>query len=323
MKKILILFSLLFVPNFCWALDDACTKPDEYTIDKRCYVTDAQKKTKPYNAVVALLDNDYNGFCTGTMVRYNGGYYLYTAKHCTAYSKACTDPYLRVGKMAGTLAIKLQDDTILDVALNAAGCDTVDSDDWAIYEIVNDDNDKIAYVETSNKTKWSNKDYGAKLVGYGSLKIMSDKEINEFKEIYSGYLKNRKNIKSDGSEIKYGWLYNGVNTDNEYVEVFIANMSTSYFQRIFEDNKYLKVSNCIYSGKSERKGCQSWGGNSGGGVFDDEGNLMAIHSSGYHIIGGVYHASPDIPGTRGTGTVNLLKEPWKTAESERVKPKEH
>ena len=35
---------------------DHCTNPTEYTIDRRCYVTDKQKQQKPYNAVVEVLN---------------------------------------------------------------------------------------------------------------------------------------------------------------------------------------------------------------------------------------------------------------------------
>jgi hypothetical protein len=222
--------------------------------------------------------------------------------------------------MARFLSIKLQDGNVLNTAINAVGRGYVGTDyDWAIYEVLS--KDEIAYVETSNKTKWRNKNYDARIIGYGSLKIMSDKEINVLKEKYIRYLKNRKNIKSNGSEIRYGWYHDGIDTKNQYVRNFIANLSPSYYKNIFEDGEHLKVSYCTYSSNGERKNCQSWTGNSGGGIFDDEGNLMAIHHSGYHIIGGTYHASPDIPGMINEHTVNLLKGPVKKiVGSEQIKP---
>ena len=52
-----MLAGMIFMPSVSMAADH-CTNPKEYTIDKRCYVTDEQKKEKPYNAVVALVHDD-------------------------------------------------------------------------------------------------------------------------------------------------------------------------------------------------------------------------------------------------------------------------
>ena len=53
MRRIILFLLFLAVPVNLLA-EDACTNPDKYTIDKRCYVTDEQKKEKPYNAVVGF-----------------------------------------------------------------------------------------------------------------------------------------------------------------------------------------------------------------------------------------------------------------------------
>ena len=82
MKRILCVFSLLIMPIVCFGFDDACTKPNEFTIDKRCYVTEAQKQTKPFNAVASLKDIMGGIYCSGVIVEKKGELYLYTAKHC-------------------------------------------------------------------------------------------------------------------------------------------------------------------------------------------------------------------------------------------------
>ena len=78
MKKIFLFLSfLLYLPCVAPGADH-CTDPDKYTVDKRCYVTDEQKKEKPYNAVVRVGSG-----CTGIIIEKNGVPFLLTAKHCT------------------------------------------------------------------------------------------------------------------------------------------------------------------------------------------------------------------------------------------------
>ena len=76
MKKYAISSLLFLMPFVAMAADDHCTKPDEYTIDKRCYVTDEQKSQKPYNSVVQVIIPDKNGICTGTIVKEKDGWGL-------------------------------------------------------------------------------------------------------------------------------------------------------------------------------------------------------------------------------------------------------
>ena len=62
------------MPQFVLSAD-SCTNPSEYTIDRRCYVTDKQKQQKPYNATVGLIDVDGYIYCTGTL-----GVFMETSK---------------------------------------------------------------------------------------------------------------------------------------------------------------------------------------------------------------------------------------------------
>ena len=63
----------------------------------------------------------------------------------------------------------------------------------------------------------------------------------------------------------------------------------AYFRDLFLDKK-LKVSHCYFTSSGDSVGCQIWGGNSGGGVFDDDGKLMGILTGYEAIIGGKNHA---------------------------------
>lgn len=283
--------------------DDYCTNPSEYTVDKRCYVTDTQKQGKPYNSVVALItDNDFV-YCTGTIVRdYDNKPYLYTAKHCTVNEK---------NSIASALTIKLQNGTRLSVNKNNIGNYDNKNDenldgDWAIYSIEKFD---IPMVEKTNKIKIGiapyEIPYDAKVVGYGALKIMSDKDISDFRNAYIEYLKEQKHIDTKGKENIYGFEDGGIVHDNEYVQNFIYS-NTTYWE-LFDDTK-LKVSYCKYLSTGREKGCQTWSGNSGGPIFDSDNKIMGIHTRGNGIIGGKRHANNENWWTAdSSGSVNLFE----------------
>ena len=176
MRKTIIVL-LCLIPMRLFANRDGCLYPTEYTIDKRCYITDSEKQTKPYNAVVYLVENG----CTGTIVQDNNNLYLYTAKHC-----ADTDLDNKTDK---NIDIKLQDDRIITATRITTGGYDIKSDenrygDWAVYQI-NNTQDNIPYVHISDFFK--NPDnliyYYSTVIGYGLLKIMSDKEIANLKNM--------------------------------------------------------------------------------------------------------------------------------------------
>lgn len=277
MKKYIIISLLLFIPSLAMAADH-CTNPKEYTVDRRCYVTDAQKKEKPYNAVVALIDY-YGPYCTGTIVKdKDDKHYLYTAKHCTGDENDL---------VLSELQIKLQDGRKLKVTKKDTGIYNIKHDvflkgDWAIYQL---GTSNVPSVEITDKKSIGlgpfTYDYDARVVGYGSLKIMSDREISDFKQKYTKYLKDKnKNL-----DIITGLRGGGINTENSYVINFIQSEL-----KYFVDYHALKVSNCKYSSNGKLTNCQTWPGNSGGPIFDSKNAIMGILTRGLHIIGGSHHA---------------------------------
>ncbi|MBO4745587.1 MAG: hypothetical protein J5613_00760, partial [Alphaproteobacteria bacterium] len=143
MKKIIKFSFLLFLlcsPMMAGAAD-YCTNPDEYTVDRRCYVTEEQKTQKPYNSVVALIDGG-GIYCTGTVVtpgtRYSPFFsyntpnqvpVIVTAKHCTDRN--------RDGQPDKTLKVRLQNGQQLEVSFLKTGnyniLDGTNEDgDWAV-----------------------------------------------------------------------------------------------------------------------------------------------------------------------------------------------
>ena len=290
MKRIFAFLLLLLVPNV--VLADACTDPENYTIDKRCYVTEEQKQEKPYNAVVALLDNHDRIYCTGTIVNNGDILYLYTAKHCTDVNGN--------NMPDSDLLISLQDGTTDFAEISKVGNYDIDADkkfsgDFAIYKL---HSDSYPYVLISDKPRIGvgplTANYDARLVGYGKLKIMSDNEIEEYKQKYIKHLQDEKGVKSEGTEAKYGFYDGGIyhSMGNPYVVNFLEDMAKNnwwYYNDIFQ-NYELKVSKCKYSSNGKKINCQAWGGNSGGPIFDADGKIMGIVTRSSTMVGGKHHA---------------------------------
>ena len=303
--KYIISFLCFFVLSASVWAKDACTNPDEYTVDKRCYVTDEQKQEKPYNAVVALIDENKDVRCSGTIVKQNNRLYLYTAKHCTfakgELSKSKNSVLIRLENGASGYAYKYKVGDFYYEHENHKDGDANQDGDYAIY-VLSESLEKAignhGFSLISDKDKWGfgpiSSNYSARLIGYGALKVMSDKEIDLFKKKYIKFLKDEFGVAAKGNETRYGFNNGGVDTDTDIVEAYIYYLSqneSKYYDEFFGDYFKPKVSYCEYSSTGKTIDCQSWAGNSGCGIFDENGNIMAIFTRGKDIIGGSNHAS--------------------------------
>ena len=131
-------------------------------------------------------------------------------------------------------------------------------------------------------------DDAVRMIGYGALKIMSDKDIKDFRSKYIDYLKNEMDINAKGNELAYGFVYDSIHTAFGAVAGFLNYLQQEdidYYSDIFL-NLELKVSNC--NGKNFI--CQGWSGNSGSGIFDEKGNIIGIYTRAMPYIGGKRHA---------------------------------
>ena len=306
-----MLSGMMFTPSVSVAAgplmpiaEDSCTGSNDHTIDKRCYVTDEQKRTKPYNAVVALYDDERGIYCTGTMLGIGGRLLVNTAKHCVADKDGNVAPTITVMTQTGK---KLTVDLIQTTDHDAADLGPDRSDDWAYYIVPLQEAFSLARTSLtehgpSNKivphsgnkyVPHSGSSYSASVVGYGALKIMSDTEINLFKQKYIKYLKYQHGVSSNGTEPQYGWYDGGLYVFGTYGNSFLWYLyknQRSYYNDIFR-NKRLKVSKCVFRWTGIPYGCQIWGGNSGGGVFDSDGGLMGVLTGYDGIVGGKSHSS--------------------------------
>ena len=276
-KNLLFLLFLFFIPNLVTA-NDNCTNPDEYTIDKRCYVTDGQK---PFDSVVYLVSIVGN-YCSGVMIDGDDGKtYIYTATHCV----------LPDNKTIARISKNITAKTFSGKTINARFDKVIGGEQVALYVI---DKDGLSSTEIGKENAFGKNIH---VVGYGNFEILSDDTIKKFKSEYMGYLSREKSIYANGDEYRYGFtpddgiVYNsdrGKGYHNDYIQdfwdfLYITNQEL--YKSIFGDIK-LKISTCKYYDDSSFDGCQAVRGDSGGGVFDENGNVIGIILKAEHIIDG-------------------------------------
>ena len=287
------------------SLKDSCTSAG-YTIDKRCYVKE-KNTTTPYNSVVKILapnvikaggmSTSTRG-CTGTIVQHNNKFMVYTAKHCVADD----DIYIPIKKIQITTQNNLN--TTAELLAYGDSVQNKNNGDWAIYEII--DKENLPYITLDQTTQPGEH----MLAGYGSLKIMSDDEIKNFKNDYANFMKT-KNIDIKSTDIvfvpnedaSYGMIPKtnnektvnldnidtGINIYKEYPQKFLEQNT---YDHLFKDYDNFKYSRCIIDTLG-RFICQAWRNDSGGPVFKKNGQnytLTGIHSKGHGVIGGSKHA---------------------------------
>ena len=274
-----MLFCSLFLPIVTMAgqvLRDGCIEngkyKSEFTIDRRCYVTDEQKKQAPYNATVAVLDDAELIGCTGTIVRDNQdflledafkyetklpvpGLFVYTAAHCLTQNNK----------------IQMQNGEFLNVWLTNFD----KKEDWAVFQVLEENNlNMLPYVDIAYGESPENQ---LKVIGYGALAIMSDKDIRDYKKTYIDFLKTKYPEKEIGQF---------------FVDDSIVKWDYAFFDeypRLPEDDETrLKESVCHIN--SEDDFCQVWFNNSGGGIFVND-KLFAIISRAALTFGGKHHAA--------------------------------
>ncbi len=282
MVSYIITFVLLVLPSIAMATD-GCVHPEQYTIDRRCYVTDVQKEQLPYNTVVALVEDGIK-YCTGTIIKdENGDLYVYTARHCVDTKN---------GYAQDRITIQTQDGSQFQVNKHRVGdysslTDASFPGDWAIYSF-SASPDNVPYAQLTDKYATAGPGevaYNAMVVGYGSLKIMSDQELSDFKQRYVSFLR------TEYSALLPNWIdTDALDTHSFPVLDFINNgLSSQEYADLFQ-NRLLKVSKCNYFSYGRGVGCQIWGGNSGGPIFGEDNKLFGIVTRGNYIIGGDWHS---------------------------------
>jgi hypothetical protein len=271
MKQFFVFLFVCGFPLVGFGLGDACTKPDKYTIDKRCYVTRSQKREKPYNSVVYFKPSVNQG-CSGVLVKENQQIYLYTAKHCFKQN------------VKNSMTVSTSTNRAVNVILDAVSQDR----DFIKYTVKKENVDFVDIVEKSKNLR----EQEVLVVGYGGLEILSDKTIEDFQTKYINYLKQVKGVTVSDINENYGVFDNGaISYQHEKVKEFLAYLAENdefFYNRVDIDNKgrHMKMSRCTYYTSGFFDGCQAVVGDSGGGMFDSNGDLIGIVIKAYSSIGG-------------------------------------
>ncbi|MCM1294791.1 MAG: trypsin-like serine protease [Muribaculaceae bacterium] len=263
MKKIYAFLLIMTMWHPAYGLDvydhimSYFTDDPKYTIDKRKYVS---RDRAPFSAVVGLKYANGKNWCSGTLTA-DG--IVVTAKHCiygegTGY-KQLGDLYIN-HKDAGDVGVKHRTSSGVDIY--AIG-DNDNAYDWALLVPKKDIKSTIRVSPATN-----NKTADTVVAGYGALKILSDQEIRTIRTEYARWLNNMAgtNIASRLGEdlpARSGF-------GSQFVGAVKAGRISSVSRDTFYDTHRLKASYCQATASNKKqntRGCQIWGGNSGGGVF--------------------------------------------------------
>ncbi len=236
---------------------------NQFTIDRRCYVSAEEKQISPYNAVVAIGNTpetkDYTHFesyttCTGTIVKNknDGQLYIYSAGHCVS-----GQPQSAMMQDGRAFPIK----NIINEYTKKAGRHFID---YAVFTIPQEYQTTLPYVVTSATFTDTNVD----IVGYGVLSILSD---NAIKTAKNEWINELQEYKSYGSK-----------EQQDAVKRIAQNVN---LVTLFPTDTKLKASfNCNIPKNAAhidyKNACQIYKKNSGGPIFDANGRLVAVVSTG-------------------------------------------
>lgn len=277
MRRFLI-FLLLFYPVICSALDDACTKPDEYKIERRCYVDDNMWQKAPYKYVLKMYSKSKDRvFCAANMVSGK----IVTAKHCLENDQVSDIEFIAFdGKK---ISVKNN-----DYVMGTGDFRYNDYEDWAVLTPISEDSEFVINNSINDTASFDVGDYWADgsfiSTGCGQLKILSDKEIEAFKKAYLEYLEEH------AEELRGSFLSDNEMTDHKQT-IKISSIKAllkadAYFSKygftvkdIFWDQNNLKASVCDSVGVSFNNimntSCKAFCGDSGGGIYQTTNNQQA------------------------------------------------
>lgn len=263
----------MFIPIICFGFEDSCTNPKDYTIDRRCYVSDETWAKLPHKYVLKMYDKEIDlVFCAANMVSGK----IVTAQHCFNDRDLKNVEFIAFD---GTIITAEK----LNIYTDEWGFSPDFWDDWAVltpkpeFKSFVTDNSIYNIKDISNDSQQT-----YITIGCGGLKILSDEEIEKFKNTYTEFLKNNTKYKESSA---FGDFTDEATVDIttaimkhdflEDIEPYLQKTGMGTSQDIFVDSNNLKLSVCDtaleYEGIEDKNWgfsrCQSWHGNSGGGMY--------------------------------------------------------
>ena len=318
MIKIPVVFVLMtMIPSMCWALSDACTNPKEYTIERRCYLTDDAWQHAPYKHVLKMWRKaDGKVYCTANMAFGQ----IVTARHCIEGYNVSDLKFIAFdGREITVKYVGYENEfaygkhnPFIDIVFltpSEKDADFVKSNSINTAESINS-------VTSGSFVS----------VGCGALKILSDKEIDLFQRAYAEFLNNTGSrntesgqlISEDGKTVKL-LLERGF---YEKINPYLIKYGLGTAEDIFtNDGKNIKASLCngFEWPPRDRKldgHCQGWKGDSGGGVFRvsngvNKNNILSSNTCNGIVCG--------MLGVQVGGETSISKHPdlhlgWATVE---------
>ena len=250
---------------------DGCVENGKYanqfTIDRRCYITDEQRQKHPYNAVVGISVNgwvsDYQTFessggtiCSGVIIKNpnDGQLYVYTAAHCVS---AFDDLEQRAYTQNGYVF------PITNIIKQGGGATEYVVKDHAIFAIPQEYQHVLPYAETGEYT-----DKNVDIVGHGVLSVLNDSAIRAAKQEWKKTL-----TKSSGTQKA---IFDQIKQYEAYTDL----MPHDTKLKISFSCELMKQNELNQSNVKKHNYCQGYGGNSGGPVFNFAGQVMGIVSWG-------------------------------------------
>ncbi|MBO7066002.1 MAG: trypsin-like serine protease [Alphaproteobacteria bacterium] len=303
-KKTAFLLLCLSVANNLFA--------DTYTLDKRKYIDNATWATEPYSYVLKMQYKKGSApICTANMI----GERIVTAKHCI------------VNKDLSNVVFIAYNGRKISVNPNPTTGNYVENDpstytgDWAVLTPSAKDMDFVKKHSLDmfgdSVPAMSAFIQQVSYLGYGALKIMSDQEITKFQQAYYSYLYDNLQKKEFIDKENFVKVMTRtkptIDMQTKTAKGFLKKMSDyGVDSNIFRDTPRLKESVCKTNKDPNATlsltnlQCQSWGGNSGGGLYmvgkakDVTGHIIpearfdsfvGLHTRGYRKIGGKAHAN--------------------------------
>ncbi len=244
------------------------TAPDTYTLDERKYVEWAQ-----YPQIVALISDETNTFCTGQYIAKN---LILTARHCVT-PNSLFDNNAQLGKKYEITRFDGQTTqaTLVKYGEDTVSCVTGVCKDWAWLMIEDENFYSNDYFKISKTDVGRNTDVSR--AGFGWLRILSDAELEQIKQIVQNYVKENGLRYQDENNM----ANDGFFVDENQAMVTLSSVLSSLNEKISaagikplrDGDLVLKAHEGCKLSKQENRlvsSCASWGGDSGSGVWNAE-----------------------------------------------------
>ncbi len=320
MKRFVAILLLLIFPHI--ALCGVGSTGKSGNIDQRRVV---EWNTEPYKKYVRI--EACNGIGTGQFITKK---HVLTNKHvigcCQSINVHTSDDKLFSARLVKTGGMNELNNNISETNKLRSTCafnkekHLRSGKDWAIIEI--DDvyeNFEHAFFDIGTTLKDTTR---LQRSGFGGLRVLSNNDITNLKNIYKNFLIWHFGISREKAETDvaaYGVNLNEVTGDLQKFKIsdFVNYYDNQMIQK-GQRNFYAEYINDVYNlknmpdceikrndGRSFEHTCEGWQGDSGSAILANNNIVVGLHNSGYNLIGSssdvLYFKVPGTPGIHNFG----------------------